>query len=368
MLLAAKGEPRLRPLSGHKDCFHMCMRTLSDVLSLKEISLGRVDLEKLSSAGTVTLYKACVAMANYGISYKAETLLPIEFRELLRARRLMKERDFTQAERVLIEIDPQGEFAELVHGDSLFLVGQILHWRGQQKEAAKLFAQASQKFRLASDTHRELRALINAQICTAMLETYLSGEIYALELEAKLQGFDDLVGNIKKSRAMELMCVSRWAEASTELKLAMDHYDRDGYPEDRSICICLLAILSLQLARPDEAEKLFFSIHEEKGKIESFKEIYKTLASGRFPDLGPEHPLAVVRWKLPGVKNQSNAGKLMSRLQETPLTRDELIEVIWPGETWSQAHVHRLHSLVNTLRKKWGTHVLFDGTHYKISS
>jgi hypothetical protein len=316
------------------------------------------------------LYKALSGLANNGATRPEEVQLPPGARLLLEARRLLKERKLEEFDRLAERYQPRTEdpgFDQILIGDLQALRAMRLGKEGKFEEAREAALTAAELFANTPDLHRELRARINAEIFLCTLETYLIGTLYSLEQSARRAGFDDLAGNIRKGRTIQLMDAARFEEALAEATGAAAAYECDGCPEDRAVAQTVLAILHLIAGHVAEAQIAAGKVHFKDGKVKPYFEAYQALVSGKKPQVPEGHPLALVPWPVHQVKKDSISGKILRRLSEGPATRDELIAHVWGEKALDPSYNARLYTAINQLRKKEGHAIVFDGSVYRLN-
>ncbi len=315
------------------------------------------------------IYKALSGLANNGASRKEEEQLPPEARLLLEARRLLKERKLEDFDRLAMDFHAKtgdSGFDQILIGDLQALHAMRLGKKGLFQEARQAALAAAEVFANTPDLHRELRARINAEIFLCTLDTFLIGTLYSLEQSARRAGFDDLVGNIRKGRTIQLMDAARFEEALAEAIGAAAAYEHDGCPEDRAVANTILAILNLLTGHVAEAQIAAGKVHFKDGKVKPYFDAYQALVSGKKPQVPEGHPLALVPWPVHQVKRESVSGKILRRLSEGPATRDELIAHVWGEKALDPSYNARLYTAINQLRKKDGHGIIFDGSHYRL--
>lgn len=309
------------------------------------------------------IYKACAGVANNGLTLPEEATLGNHEKMLLAVRRNLYLSQYTIADETLKELG----LIELNHffaGDKDFLTAQLFHRQGMQEKATAFMVKAADHYALAGETHREMRARVNAAICLATLESCLVGDLYSFEQECLRYGFTDIVANICRTKAIELLRVHRAKEAHMQAIQAADYYLLDGYQDDRSIALILAAIAQLVLGNVAKAEECFNQALVLDGKVANYCKVYQALLNGQKPVAPAGHPLETVNWKEMVLKKESIPGKIVSALQKEPQTRDNLIEIVWGNNALSDSYVSRLYSAINFLRKDKGVDVKFNGEKY----
>ena len=312
------------------------------------------------------VYKACVGLANSGMEHEEErSLLPVE-RELLELRRRMFRGSFDSALPVLEKIILENP-GSLYQGDALFLRGTMAHRAGDFTEASRFLDQAAEVYSLVGDEYRELRARINAIIClSSTLETYLSGELYAIEQEARRKGLYELVANIQRGRANEFMANGNFMQAVAELEDAIRNYELDGFPDDISLARSMLAICLQILGNSQEALGVLSRITIRDGKVESYLAVFDDLSNGRIPRLTASHPLSDTPWNAFDVKRSSVPGKILQILLRGPASRDRIIAEVWGGQATDASYTNRLYTAVSSLKRSGKAKILFDGENYSL--
>jgi hypothetical protein len=316
------------------------------------------------------LYKALSGLANNGGSRPEEDQLPTDARLLLDARRLIKAgklEDFDALTTNFTARTGDPGFDQILSGDLQAIRAMRLGKQGRFEDARAAALEAAETFANTPDLHRELRARINAEIFLCTLDTYLIGTLYSLEQSARRAGFDDLVGNIRKGRTIQLMDAARFEEALAEATGAVAAYERDGCPEDRAVAHTMLAILHLLAGHVAEAQTAAGKVHFKDGKVKHYFEAYQALVSGKKPHVPEGHPLALVPWPVHQVKKESISGKILRRLSQGPATRDELIAHVWGEKALDPSYCSRLYTAINQLRKKDGHGIIFDGSVYRLT-
>ncbi len=319
---------------------------------------------------SIAVYKALSGLANNGATRPEEVDLHEHARRLLEARRLLKAGKYADFDSLLQSFQARSgdpELDQILMGDAQALEAMKLGKQGRFDEARTAALAAAEHFSGTPDRHRELRARINAEIFLCTLETYLIGTLYSLEQAALRGGFDDLVGNIRKGRTIQLMDAGRFEEALAEALGAAAAYERDGCPEDRAVAHTVLAILHLIAGHVGDAQIAAGKVHFKDGKVKPYFEAFQSLVSGKKPQPPEGHPLAIVPWPVHKVKKESISGKILRRLSEGPATRDELIAHVWGDQALDPSYCSRLYTAINQLRKKEGANIVFDGSLYRIT-
>lgn len=334
------------------------MRLASEIQHLSMLRRNKlVENEKYQ------IYKACVGVAHNGIILPEEATLSYHEKKLLEVRRNLYLSQFSDAEKTLKELGLI-ELNSFFEGDRLFLIAQLFHRQGLQDKATAYMVKAADQYALADETHREMRARVNAAICLATLESCLVGELYSFEQECRRYGFSDIVANIARTRAIELLRVHRAKEAHFQAMQAADFYLLDGYQDDRSIALILAAIALLTAGDVDKAIECRNQVLVVDGKVENYIKIYDALLNGKKPLPPTGHPLESFKWKDMILKKESVPGKIVTALQGGPQSRDVLIEIVWGSNSLSDSYCSRLYSAMNFLRKEKGIDVKFNGERY----
>lgn len=312
---------------------------------------------------TVDIYKACVAGANNGLRLPEEHLLGDHEKSLLEARRKLFVSDLKETERILNSFLPQDP---LLNGDRLFLLGQIYHRKGKQKEASDFMNLAAVSFQETGDLHRALRAKVNGALCLSSLESCLFGDLYALELEARRQNFLDIAGNICRTRGIELLIAGRPNEAHAQALEASSLYQLDGFQDDRAVALLIAALAQLTLGDFKAAKELRSLVLFTSGKIEVYAKVYDDILMGKIPKIPKGHALEGISWKKLIIKSDSVTGKIIEALREGPLTRDELITLVWGENALDDSYCRRLYTAINSIRKDRTATIIFDGERYSL--
>lgn len=338
--------------------------SISDWKALAMLTEGDVELP------VYLIYKACIAFAINGNSHSAELSLSHEFTQLLKARRFIKEENFRDAANLLDNyfLESEHDFFFELSGDRDYLRALIAHRTNQPTLAEMYFKEAARQHSKGKDEHRKLRSLINQHIVTADLTTHLTGEIFFLKQRAFSANFFDLVGNIEKAAANVWLHEGNYFEAVRSAKAAVDSYQIDGCPEDRTVALTLLAIAQVLDGRHAEAVMTQNSIHIKGGKVSSYLLILNSLLDGAKPDIPPGHPLFGAPFNLkPKIKDNSILGKVLTVLKSSPASRDELITKVWGQQAIDPSYNSRLYTAIKDLRTKHGISISFDGEQYKIA-
>ena len=324
--------------------------------------LNSTDLSKLTR---IEIYLACIIPANNGKTFDLEKeLSPIE-RELLTARRWIHLGELENSKRSLLKIIESSK-EDLYRGDAEFLMGAIEHRSGRPKECAHWMNEAATTFENAGFHHRKLRALINSFICQGSLEIYLTGPLMSLEQEARRSQFYDLIANISRGRAHELMVAENFQAAIQELKSSVEAYDFEGSPDEKAISMCMIAICQLQIGHSNEAQETISRVLIKTGKVSVYHELYSSLFNGKIPQLPQGHPMTEINWVPYGFKPLSIPGKIVERLRKGPSKRDELIAYVWGPQAIDPSYNSRLYTAINQTKKSGKVTIVFDGENYRL--
>lgn len=312
---------------------------------------------------TVSLYKACIAVACNGLKLPEEDQLGPHERSLLEVRRLLHASKLVDAEGILMNfVSP----VLLLNGDRLFLWGQVHHRKGEQKLASEYMNYAADEYRALGDFHRELRARVNGALCLSNLESALVGDLYCLELEARRRGYSDIAANICRTRATELLIAEKYSQALIQAREAADLYLQDGYQDDRAVALLLGALASTLSGDQGQAVSLRDQVLITDGKVRVYHLALEALLNFKTPEIPKGHSLERMRWpKLTGKKNSITA-KIISALEEGPLSKEELIDLVWAPKDYNEAYVRRLYSAINQIRKDNLAKVVFNGERYQL--
>jgi tetratricopeptide (TPR) repeat protein len=321
-------------------------------------------LKRNDSLSSEEVYKACVSLANHGATLPEEANLSEEYKILLEVRRLISKNHLTESEEALQSYQSE---SFLLRGDREFLLGQIYHKRGIQVTASQFMYRAADLYRLIPDQHRELRARVNGAIMVSTLESALYGELFNFEQEVRRLGFMDILGNICRNRAMEFLVHERIQEAASQAQEAAACYNLDGYQDDRGVALYLAAICFLLMGDTTRAHEVRAQAFTSEGKTEIYKYIYETLLMGKIPKLPEGHTMALINWNKIALKHESVPGKIVLKLRQGPLSRDEIIKEVWGPEATDQTYCGRLYTAINYLRKERSIHIVFDGSFYKLA-
>jgi tetratricopeptide (TPR) repeat protein len=316
-----------------------------------------------TSVDSLVAYKACVAVANHGLTLPDEEVLAPIYRELISVRRLIFSKALAEAEEKLRSLQTDDGFLQ---GDIDFLLGQIYHKRGDQPTAAFLMQSAARHYGASGDSHRELRARVNGAICVSTLASTLFGDLYSCEQEARRQNYFDIVGNICRVRATELLVAGRLQETLAQALEAAHFYQLDGYQDDHSVAIFIGAIALMLQGDVARAQELRGQALATEGKSEIYKQAYDQLLCGKLPKTHEGHPLNAVNWKKLMVKAESVPGKIIARLRRGPCAKNELIDSVWGQDALSDSYRSRLHTAINYLRQEKSISVVFDGEFYSL--
>lgn len=323
-----------------------------------------IALKRNGPVGEFDVYKAAISMANIGGTYKDENLLPDVEKTLLEVRRLLSQGKLEVAEKTLSAMKTAHP---LLEGDRQFLLAQYFHKKGDQQKASELMHKAADFYHMVGEYYRELRARSNAEICISSLESCLIGELLSLEQEARRQGFMDIVANICRTRAMELLIEGQLNESHLQAMEAADLYQLDGYPDDRAVALVLGAIALQMNGESERAQHLRGQCLHKGGKLTHYLNIFDALIQGKTPKLPAGHPLCKVKWNKNSLKAESVPGKIIQSLKEKPRSRDELILQVWGENAVDVSYCSRLYTAINYLKKSKGINVAFDGEKYKLA-
>lgn len=314
---------------------------------------------------SVSLYKACIAVACNGLKLPEEDQLGPHERNLLEVRRLLFASKLQEAEAILMNfVSP----ILLLNGDRLFLWGQIHHRKGEQKLASEYMNYAADEYRSLGDFHRELRARVNGALCLSSLESVLVGDLYCLELEARRRGYSDIVANICRTRATELLIAEKYKQAITQAKDAAEFYLNDGYQDDRSVAILIAALASYLSGDSESALSLRDQVFVTEGKVQIYYRALEALFNHKIPSIPKGHSLERMKWPKLGIKKNSITAKIISALEDGPLTKEELIDLVWAPKDFNEAYIRRLYSAINQIRKDNQAVVVFNGERYELAS
>jgi len=320
-----------------------------------------------ASAKSIEIYKNTILSANSGLVSSSESDLAPAEKMLLEVRRLLSQAKFESVDRLFLQLE-QKKLSSLLKGDFVFLQGIKAHRLGQLDIAQKSFYESSLKFREIGEMHRSLRAKINSEICSRDHQSYLCGSLFLLEKEARRESFFDLVGNILKARAIELCVQGFFAEAQVAAKDAVRAYAREACAEDESVAMALLATLDWVQGDKVSANDNRLRVRVLSPKVKIFLEVFESLVSGRNPSLPDSHPLAKTEWPIAQQKESSVSGKILQQLKKQPTSRDQLIQLVWPEDTWTPSHTGRLYSAITHMRKSLKVAIAFDGEKYYLAS
>lgn len=311
----------------------------------------------------VSLYKACIAVACNGLKLPEEEFLSSHEKSLLEVRRLIHGSKFEAAEKILLGfISP----IVLLNGDRLFLWGLLHNRKGEQKLAKEYWNYAADEYRTLGDFHRELRARVNGALAVSDLESVLSGELYCHELEARRRGFHDIVANIVRTRAIELLIAHRFQEALFQAEDSAALYLQDGFQDDRSVSLAVAAIAAKFLGKSEDAARYRSQILITDGKVKIYLEALESVLSGKTPSIPKGHSLDRMVWPRITVKKNSITAKIISALSEGPLTKEELIDVVYAPPELNEAYIRRLYSAINQIRKDKLAEIVYNGKEYQL--
>lgn len=314
------------------------------------------------------IYKACVSFSINGATHAAECDLPAVYKLLLESRRCLKADEMARAIKILQQdwhIDPTHPHYYELSGDQQYLMGLIWHRQNSPERAEGFFERATQLYDKGKDTHRALRSLINQKICNASSESYIKGEIFFLKQRAFSLRYHDLVGNIEKAAACELLCVGEYTQAKIAAQSALTAYQLDGCPEDRAVATALLGIAHWITGDRAAAAECEATLQVRDGKVKSYLDILNALLSSKRPKILQGHPLDRVNWsRVQGIKKRTISGTIVERLKLGPAGRDELIQHVWGEKAIEPYYCNRLHSAINDLRTRHRIRIEFDGQNY----
>lgn len=311
----------------------------------------------------VSLYKACISVACNGLRLPEEDGLGAQEKQLLEVRRLLHAAKFDEAEKILQTVSST---SVLLNGDRLFLCGMVHHRRGEQKFGRKYMEYAAAEYRKLGDFHRELRARVNGALFTSSLDSVLVGDLYCLELEARRQGFSDIVANITRTRATELLIAGKFEEALLQAKDSADHYSKDGFQDDRAVALLLAAIAARLLGKHEEASAQRAQALILDGKVKVYLEAYEAIVEGRKPEIPAGHSLERMVWPRLTQKKNSVTAKIIAALSDGALTKEELIDVVYAPAEYNESYVRRIYSAINQIRKEKLAEITFNGKEYEL--
>lgn len=131
-------------------------------------------------------------------------------------------------------------------------------------------------------------------------------------LRLKNAGFHDLVGNIDKAYLSVLLCEGHFQNSLAASQSAVEAYQLDGCPKDRSVALALNAICLFLDGQIKAAKSVEQSILIRDGKVAGYLSILKSLFLGKDPALPINHHLSGVPWNLNGApKSNSVTGNLL---------------------------------------------------------
>lgn len=330
--------------------------------------LSHLQLNGRENMKRADIYKACVGVASSGGCQEAEeaTLAPVEV-SLLEARREIHSGKIESA-RARIETVLASEAEVFYRAEAMFLRATLHHGLGEFADAGQWYDEAAKGFAACSENYRELRARINGIISRSnTLDRYLSGELYAIEQEARRREFYDLVGHIQRGRANEWMAAGDFTQAASELEEAIKSYELDGFPADLAVARAMLAICQLLLGDTEAARLSIQRVAVREGKVKTYMQIYDELAMGKTPQLDRLHPLSDTPWKAFDVKRSSVPGKILQLLVKGPASRDTLIDHVW-GSAPNPSYTSRLYTAISSLKRSGKVKIVFDGENYQLLS
>jgi hypothetical protein len=328
-------------------------------------SLSALRRKSYRETDAYLVYKACVAVANNGVTLSEEEELNIEEKSLLEVRRRLFRGEFPSAQDMLDKLE-KIQMNHFFEGDRLFLMGQVMHRQGIQKEAARYMSLAGDQYAIDGDFHRELRARVNGALCLSTLESCLIGELNAFEQEARRLNFMDIASNICRTRATELLKANRAREAYHQAMESSHLYLLDGYQDDRSVSLILAAICQLLLGNRSKAFEARSQAFIVDGKVGIYFQAYESLLQGKKPKIPVGHSLYNIDWKEMIIKAESIPGRIIGALQKGPCSRNDLILAVWGPEATDVSYCNRLYTAILFLRKDKKMDIRFDGQNYEL--
>jgi len=317
------------------------------------------------------LYKACVPDALNGVLHKEAINLSLNFQALLNIRIHIYQQHYRQGLH-LLKILSTRELNSLQLGDLHLLTAAILHENGHIKWAHHYLAKAEDFFLKSPDKHKYLRSIINKQISiktsSEQIKSYLIGALYFLKQDALRKKYFDLCGCIDKSLSCEFISIGNFEGSLTAAQSAHDYFLLDGCSIDGNMALILKSIALYCLGQKSEAIKIRSALPESHGKYKPLLLVFDQLTQGQKPNLKREHPLYGTPWPISQFRKNSVVGIAHSRLIKGPVSREELIKVIWGNEAIDPSYVTRLHTLITSLRSKYHLVIEFDGVHYSLIS
>lgn len=332
-------------------------------------ALAKYYLQGPAALDRVSHYKACVALAVHGKALGSEEALSAPERQLLSARRSLFGGEFVQAKQKISGIDFQlapTELIDLLRGDQLFLEGVITQREGSFAGAMQCLGRAGEYLLKSEDAHRFLRNEINRELCAESLTSFYLGRLHFLRKEAENLGLYDLVGNIRKAQACQLMDEGRFLEAEDAAHLATVAYGEDGSAEDEAVAYCVLALARLNLGDFPGAQAAILKVRTEGGKVAIFRRAYDSLLEGKRPMFPQGHPLSATNWSLSLLKPNAVSAKIIRALEAGPKSTHEIIDFVWGAQATHPSYKDRLHSALRQIRRHYGVPVRFDGSQYQI--
>jgi hypothetical protein len=254
----------------------------------------------------------------------------------------------------------------LYAGDRHFLLALVHHRQGDIQLAARDLDRAIVSFRMAGDTHRELRSAVNRLICFSDCDSCTVGALIVLEQRALREGYYDIAGVIQRTRALELLRTCHLTEALAAGREAVRSYSFDGCPEDRLITIALVAIIEVLIGNLSAAQELRSSIFPVEPRVQVYLNCYEQIVAGRLPTVPKGHALDAIPWKKMALKPMSVPGKIIAALKSRPLSRDQLIESVWGSTADHPSYRNRLYTAINAIRKANHFDIYFDGESYRL--
>ncbi|MGZ3775368.1 MAG: hypothetical protein ACXVCY_14540 [Pseudobdellovibrionaceae bacterium] len=324
------------------------------------------------------VYKACIIEATNGTRNPEEDHLNPLQQKLLEARRLISLNNTESAGRLIRKINQEivniesSEHAEskLICGDLNFISGTLSSLKGDFKSATQKMNKSAFLYEQANDTRRILKSLINEHICSShhSLLSYENGVLYALKRTSYQNSFHDLLGNILRSHAFELLAEGKVPQSIHFAKEAQVQYLIDGYPDDNMTAIAIECIGHALLNDFTQAKNAYLKLNTGNSltKIQTYANVVKDLLFGRIPNPSRNHPLARVPWKQLILKAGSLKNKLIAILRMGPQSRDQLILQLWGDTATHPSYNQRLHSLISEIREAHFHFIHFDGEFYSL--
>jgi hypothetical protein len=129
-----------------------------------------------------------------------------------------------------------------------------------------------------------------------------------------------------------------------------------------------MAISYYCLGQKSEAISIRSTLPFSEGKYQSFLDVYDQIAQGKKPNLKKEHPLYATPWPIYQFRKNSIVGMVYGHLLVGPVSREELIKLVWGSEALDPSYVTRLHSVITALRNKYHFSIEYDGVNYNLIS